>query len=289
MVAHSDRGVNISVFLAEGKPEGLRLIEVSNWTGLVLVTGLGSPKAFFNRAEAHSPGIYLLTSSNGDEPPSLYIGESEDVANRIRQHLRRTEDYWQQVITATVKDSSLNKAHIKWLENRLINLAKSARRATLKNGNVGTESSLHEADIATLESYLDDFLMIIKLFGIDAFEIGNVAQAISVDGILSLKGAGSAEASGYETESGFLVSSGFARRSETTSVQPWITQLRLHLIDSGIFELDNSDRYLLTAPYEFNSPSAAAAAVMGRSANGLLEWKDASGTTLRDIRQSRTL
>ena len=38
--------------------------------------------------------------------------------------------------------------------------------------------------------------------------------------------------------------------------------------------------YIFTKDYLFSSPSAAAAIVMGRSANGRIEWKDSKGKTI---------
>jgi hypothetical protein len=109
----TERGINISIFLAEGRSDGLKIIELSNWTGVVLSSGLSHSTPLLARAEIRAPGIYLLIGKSEDDRILLYIGESEDVGTRIKQHLQKSVEYWQQAIVATAKDQSLNKAHIK--------------------------------------------------------------------------------------------------------------------------------------------------------------------------------
>jgi hypothetical protein len=41
--------------------------------------------------------------------------------------------------------------------------------------------------------------------------------------------------------------------------------------------------YQFTQDYSFSAPSTAAAVVLGRSANGRIEWKAADGRTLKEI------
>ncbi len=40
--------------------------------------------------------------------------------------------------------------------------------------------------------------------------------------------------------------------------------------------------WVFTKDYLFSSPSTAAGVIMGRSANGLIEWKKKDGTTIKD-------
>ena len=58
--------------------------------------------------------------------------------------------------------------------------------------------------------------------------------------------------------------------------------LRQKLIDENV--LINQGEYLeFSEDYIFSSPSTAAVIVMGRNANGLTEWRNKEGKTLKDF------
>jgi hypothetical protein len=54
---------------------------------------------------------------------------------------------------------------------------------------------------------------------------------------------------------------------------------RQELIDLGLMAQQSSD-HAFTQDYTFSSPSTAACVVLGRSANGRLDWKDVQGRSL---------
>tara|TARA_R110002095_G_scaffold209010_2_gene195145 strand:- start:151 stop:387 length:237 start_codon:yes stop_codon:yes gene_type:complete len=64
--------------------------------------------------------------------PLVYIGESDDVAKRLNQHNQPEgkggKDFWERVCLITSKDQNLTKSHVKFLESRLIALAKQSGR-----------------------------------------------------------------------------------------------------------------------------------------------------------------
>ena len=286
MAKTSARGVSILVFLAEGSPEGLRVVERSNWTGVVLVSSAADPTALLARAELEGPGVYLLVGeSSSEELRSLYVGEADDVKKRVRQHLAKADERWQQIVVATRKDMSLNKAHVRWLERELISRGRAANRSSLANINGGFASPLHEADVATLESYLEDLLTILPLLGIDSFEVPEVAAESLARTRYVLRGTAGVAAEGYEKGSGFVVIAGTTRAAHTPSTSPAIVNLRSRLLSNGVFEEAEAGTWRLASAYAFDSPSAAAAVLLGRPANGLTEWKTPGGRTLKVSRQ----
>lgn len=289
MSSNSKRGVSILVFLAEGSPDGLRVVERSNWTGVVLLAGIADPAVLLARPELDGPGVYMLVGRPGDEARPLYIGEADNVGKRVRQHLAKADENWQQVLVATRKDTSLNKAHVRWLERELIHIAREARRAAVSNVNSGFASPLHEAEVATMEAYLDDLLTILPILGIDSFQIAQSAPSGSSSRPYYLRGAGGVEADGYETTSGFVVSKGTTRATHVTSTAPGTIRLRQRLLDEGVFFKSDDDLWQLATPYSFDSPSTAAAVMLGRTANGLIEWKTSEGRTLKSKRQAEIL
>lgn len=85
--------------------------------------------------------------------------------------------------------------------------------------------------------------------------------------------ANGAQANGVETADGFLVqASSRARMTEVPSCPESVRQLRAALVANGALQASD-DGYTFAQDYVFQSPSTAAAVVLGRSANGRIEWK----------------
>jgi hypothetical protein len=75
-----------------------------------------------------------------------------------------------------------------------------------------------------------------------------------------------------------------AVRDEVPSIHRYMSVLRKELIEKGVL-VDTEKSYIFTQDYEFNSPSTAAGIVLGRSANGRIEWKDSKGVTLKALQE----
>lgn len=281
-------GTSITVFLPDGNPDGVRLIYKSHWTGIgVASTRSRYADARLVREELRRPGVYVLVGPAED--PSydarIYVGEGEDPRARIDSH-HANKDFWSRFVVFTSFGQSLNKATIRFLEARLLELAASAGRAELDNGNAPALPPLSEPDAADAESFLADMLLIFPILGINLFE---PRQQTASANRLHLKGP-SAQAEGAEADDGFLVFTGALARTETVgSFEEWSkgwARLRESLIESGTFaQVDGGASLRLTVDHVFKSPSAAAAILLGRNANGLVEWKDSSGNTLKQLRE----
>ncbi len=152
-------GASIRIFLADGTPDGLRLVEKSNWTGLGIVCPRSQYPAVRPRVEFGRPGVYVLVGPGDSALPQVYIGEAEELRSRLDNH-RQTKDFWTRVIAFTSKDGSINKAHVRYLESRLIGLAAAAKRAELANGNAPALPALSEPDKADVENFLREMLVI---------------------------------------------------------------------------------------------------------------------------------
>ena len=275
------RGTSIRLYLADGRADGFRLVEKSNWTGLGLVSSRSDYTNARKRDEYVRPGVYLLTG-----PPSgsalkdqLYIGEADDVRDRVDQHLRG-KDFWMTVVAFTSKDENLNKAHVRYLEARLVQLATKAGRVNVLNGTVPALPKLSEPDRADMEAYLREMLVILPLLGIVAFE--EIAARAPRAAQSHLKGNG-AQATGADSPEGFVVFAGsLARMESVPSIQAWLEAHRERLRQEGTLVPDGS--YLLFTRAElFDSPSTATGVILGRSANGRAEWKSESGQSLKDL------
>lgn len=278
---------SLRIFVADGDPDGLRLVERSNWIGKAVVFPRALLPSIKKRDEFGQTGVYLLLGPREDgEGDKLYIGEGDPVLDRLESHYAK-KDFWTRSVFFVAGPGQLNKAHVQFLEARLLQLAKAARRMTLDNCNQPAEPTLSEADRADMQVFLDNMLGMLPVLGIHAFEQASSVAVVKKDALLTCKGKG-VSATGYEATQGFVVKAGSQATGETApSMQQHVRgmyDLRQELIGNGVLQ-SNVDHYVFTQDYTFNSPSTAAAVVLGRSANGRIEWKDGQGRTLKELQE----
>lgn len=276
----------IKLFLLDGVPNGRMTCELSNWTGKAYKIPRNRIKESATREELSSTGVYLLfgksdISSNKDV---VYIGEAENIIKRLSQHLNE-KDYWNEAIVFISKDENLNKAHIKYLENRLHQIASNVNRYEVKNSNTPTLPSIAESDQAEMEEFIENIKMLVNILGFKVFEeLRQTKENTSKsDNKLYIKAARGADAQGQQTSDGFVVFQG--SEVATTIVNSYpdaMNKLRSKLTEEKVI-IEENEKLILQTDYLFSSPSAAAAIVMGRSANGLVEWKSSKGKSLKDI------
>lgn len=161
----------IRIFVVEGDPEGIRLIDRMNWTGVGVVFPRERWQTARSRAELGRTGVYILVGYKEDDEdlPTLYIGEGDAVRDRIDSHAQ-TKEFWEHGYAFTTSNSGLNKAHVRWLERELIQQAKKAGRSKLDNGTAPPEPPLSEAERADSRAFLREILQVLPIMGLRAFE-----------------------------------------------------------------------------------------------------------------------
>lgn len=279
----------LHIFIADGDPDGLRIVERSNWNGKALMF----PRALYtqlrNRPEFNQTGVYLLLGPRTDgDGEMLYIGEGDPVRKRLETHYAQ-KDFWTRAVFFIAGPGQLNKAHVEYLEAQLVSRAKAAKRIPLENANTPTEPTLSEADRAYMEVFLQNLLGMLPVLSIHAFELSSVMVAKTKSPALTCHGRG-ITATGYDTPQGFVVQSGsFAASDEVASLRkhfPYVCKLRADLLKSGVL-IPEGDKFRFEQDYAFTSPSLASSAVLGRSSNGRMAWKDATGKTLKDLQETQ--
>jgi hypothetical protein len=278
---------SLRIFVADGDPDGLRLVERSNWIGKAVVFSRTHLPTIKKRDEFNQTGVYLLLGPREDgEGEKLYIGEGDPVRPRLESHYAQ-KDFWNRAVFFVAGPGQLSKAHVQFLESRLIQLAKSAKRMPLDNGKNETEPTLSEADRADMQVFLENMLGMLPVLGIHAFEQMASVTAVTPNALLTCKGKG-VIARGYESTQGFVVKAGSHAVGETVpSMQQHVRgmfDIRQDLIANGVLQVDNGN-YKFDQDYAFSSPSTAATVVLGRSANGRIEWKDGRGKTLKELQE----
>lgn len=272
----------IKIFLIDGDPNGRLSCELSNWTGKAYKIPRIKIKDCTDRNDLINTGIYLLFGKDEDGKDKVYIGEAEIILKRLNQQLN-DKDFWHEAIVFINKDENLNKAHIKYLENRLHDIAKSADRYKVENSNTPTQSSISESDRAEMEEYIINLKLLVNTLGHKVFEDKREKNFIKKQEYFSIKSVRGSDAQGELTSDGFVVfKNSKASATEVTSISPSFINMKKELVTKGILKL-SGEVYEFTEDYIFSSPSSAAVIVMGRNANGPMEWKLADGTTLKEF------
>jgi len=271
----------VRIFLTKGSPTSVRTAEISNWTGKAVAGPRSQIEEMLKREEAGKPGVYFLAGVNPESGRDrVYIGEAEIIRNRIKGHLDR--DFWKTLVFFVSKDENLTKAHIKYLEGKLIETARAVGRFELENAQT-SGSHLPESDAADMDVFLYRMEQLLPILGQEFLKpvVKNEARARRTDLLFcEIKGF---KARGRQTDNGFAVLKGseavLEERPSTQKYQ-YAANLRAGLRSDGVVE-EKNDRLVFLADHEFSSPSAAAAVIHGGQANGLTAWKDSKGVSLK--------
>jgi len=274
------RPFSIKIFVPDGDPDGLRLVEKSNWTGIGVVFNRTTYKQVVDRPEFARTGVYVLVGSpEGSGLPTIYVGEGDPVKDRLSQHYSK-KDFWDWAVFFVTKDNSLDKAHVQRMEWRLLDLAKDAKQCKLDNSNMPAPPSLSDADAADVDSFLLDMLSTFPLLGLGVFEKTETTKKPGNMLFIESKGI---KASGYEDAKGFVVCKGSqVLKEEQNAIHQYMVTLRKDLVEQGVLA-ENGQYYAFTQDQVFGSPSSAAGVILGRTANGRVEWKTKDGTTLKEL------
>ena len=280
---------SLRIFVTDGDPDGLRIVDKSNWIGKALLFPRALLPHVKTRPELAQTGVYLLLGPRPDgEGDMLYVGEGDPILPRLQDHQAKKDFLTRAIGFTTTTAGQLNKAHVQFLESRLIALARAAKRLPLDNANQPAEPSLSEADRADMEVFLGHMLGMLPVLGVHAFEQAPKAPAAKASPVLTCKGKG-VQATGYEASQGFVVQAGSQAVADTVPSMALhvrgMYDLRQELIGNGVLDLQGGI-YQFTQDYSFSSPSTAAAVVLGRSANGRIEWKATDGRTLKELQEA---
>jgi hypothetical protein len=275
-------GKTIKIFLIDGDPNGRMSCELSNWSGKAYKITRINIKDCTDRNDLISTGVYLLFGKDEEGKDLVYIGEAESILKRLTQHLNQ-KDFWNETIVFISKDDNLNKAHIKYLENRLHDTARQAKRYKVQNSIIPTQSSLSESDKAEMEEFIENIKMLVNTLGHKVFDEKREFKPKQKHEAFFIKAARGADGQGEPSSDGFVVFKGSkAAATISNSMTPSFITLRQKLKEEGVL-VDKGDYYEFPEDYIFSSPSTAAVMVMGRSANGLTEWKQKDGKTLKEF------
>lgn len=282
-------GKAIELFLVNGTADSLITAELSNWNGKAIKI----PRieiASCSRDDITQAGVYFLFCKEDDGSDSVYIGEAENVKERLVQHLRDYQSekeryYWNTAVIFTGRD--LNKALIRYLENRFVMIARDSKRYLVLTKNTYRNTVMKESQIAVMEEFIENVKILINALGYKVLEpvAQQETQLEQSDEELLLLETASANASGKVTTEGFVLFKGAVLNDKASakSLSAGLQRLRQKLFDER--KVQDS---VTTEDILFSSSSAAADFVLGYSASGPRTWHAKDGRTLKEIEESQT-
>jgi hypothetical protein len=273
----------IQMCIFDGNPNGRIMCELSNWNGRVYKISRNDLSEFANRPDCEYTGVYFLFGKNEDNKDTVYVGEAEKMLVRLKQHLK-DHNYWNDCVVVISKDNILNKAHVKYLENKFYTLALDAKRSSIINNTVPTCSSISEFDESMLSEFIENARLLVNTLGYKVFDKIDISvvEKENSDTIFHIAAARGADARGLIVPDGFMVIKGSKIAKDTVpSMSSNLVNLRNIMLEKNII----NQEFVFVTDYIFTSPSLAAAIVMGRNANGRTEWKNINNKSIKDIEE----
>ena len=273
----------LELFFIDGKPDGMLTAEVFGWTGHILVAPRTRLPDALKRKESSYTGVYILLGEQNEEPMA-YIGEGENIANRIKSHDSK-KDWWTRAVLITSAANNLHKAHVQYLESKLVSEGIQAANIKFENGTNPSLPSLSEAAQANMEAFIDQLLMVLPAIRVDLFTSKAKPQKITRQAVssseqespifeLTRKKEG-ITATAILEDGEFVVQQGSLARGEYIGERSdrysyWKQYDKL--VEQGILA-DKGGHKVFTVSYAFSSTSAAGAVCNGRSTAGPIAWK----------------
>jgi len=296
------QGITVRIFLPQGTGQGLKIAEIPfNWTGKAFWIHRYQLNLLLDRDELENPGLYILIAQNDEinSRYSMYVGETENVKNRLKQHLEK--DFWNQVIVFTNSDENLTKAHVKYLEYSVCKKLADANRVILENTQIPNENVLPESEKANMDEFVNKIYLIIETFGFPGIfekirskeispDVPSSENKMINDYTFQIKLQRINATMTPDLPIGFKVIKGseLAKTSSRWETDPMLKSARLkrdQLITEGLIE-QKGDSIVLLDDVWFTSPSAASNFVVGRKSNGRTSWVTEEGTNYGDIEDS---
>lgn len=204
------------------------------------------------------------------------------------EHLKDNK-YFSEVVILTTQNNSFGPTEISYLENRFTNIALKTGRYKVRNGNEPNIGNVTEEKESELEEFIKYSKMVLGVLGYKVFiPILNTTEKIIEKNqkeskfYLSRKSKKSQQliqASCIRTNEGFVVlKDSMIEGIDSEAIPLAIKELRTKCKANK--EIFNGK---LTKNLLFNSPSYAAAFVLGMQTNGRVDWKDENGITLKEL------
>lgn len=279
-------GKSIDLYLMDGTATGRWQATLSNWNCNAYKIPRADLKKCDDLPELHSPGVYFLFGrDNETNQPFVYVGEGDDALKRILQPHTFEKDgsYWMEVVILITLDGSLDKAKIKYLENRFHHIVVETSRYIVKNGNTPPQSPVQKKIQDMLEEFILNTQLIMPALGHKVFEpqpSENNDDSTENNLFIFRDKGKNIVATGKVADDGFWVLKGSQINPKIAPSLPAGVKKSRQLFATQI-----DQENILQVDVSFGSPSYAASFVIGRNSNGLTEWKNKEGVSLKEMNE----
>lgn len=271
------RSKRINIILHDGGPYGLRTVEMSNWNGKIIICPRSALSQLKEQVYSNVPALYVLLS---DDNSQIYIGETDSLSQRLAHHATN-KDFWTYLVAFTSPEFS--KTEVRYLEHVLLNRIEKEKRFELHNSKNQQKLTIRPDVSDAMDEYLDLSADALLAVGIDLLAANKNVET-ELNGVSVFCSGPDAEASGLWTQNGLLVYAGSKIRKQATTTTPTQITAQVHAyINSGLLVDSDTNSYALTEDHLFTSASRAAGFILGRSANGLTEWKTKDGIPIKEL------
>lgn len=276
----------IQIFLPSGEPTGIRIAEITTRIVQLIEVPRKRLPEFFKMAESTQVGVYFLVAAPDDDSvPRVYIGQTGDLRGRLAEHDNK-KDFWERALVLVSRTHSLTQTHTLFLEWLSIDTTRKVGRYGDLNGNAGSRPYTPAPLEADCREIFETGHTLLATLGYPLFvPLPQADEKSSTDELFYCR-SGGVDGKGLYTTEGFVVLAGsVGRRQHVPSIQGTSdANRRDQLISDGVMKVEG-DTVVFTRDHLFRSPSMAAVALLGRTANGWLEWKDGAGQTLDAVKR----
>lgn len=269
----------VTLILKNGNAQGILECQIDEWYGISYKIPRNKIREAKDLDYINNTGVYILFGEEAETSKKIaYIGETEKIYERIKKHNIET-DFWNECIVFMSENNSLNKAHIKYIENELYNIAKEANRFEIRNDTVPTRSSLGSADEIRAKKFVEKIIIITPLIGYKLFDRVITEEQSTNDNLLYLTINGINYAKGMMTDEGFVILKGSKLRENISG------SLSKSLVNYCERERNSTDIIdgIFVDDHLCSTPSMAAVLILGRNSDGYNEWKNKDNVSLRKI------
>jgi predicted GIY-YIG superfamily endonuclease len=231
-------------------------------------------------------GVYFLIGEDTEDGDRLvYVGQTGDLRARLTAHNQK-KDFWERALVLVSKTNSLTQTHALFLEWHALQQIRNAGRFADENGNSGSRPHTPAPLEAECFEVFETGSVLVSSLGYPLFDpVAKPKQSEEPEDVFSLRSpSNGVEAKGLYTAEGFVVLAGSVGRVDTApSLGVTNERWRQRLLDAGVMRPNEEGRLVFPKDHLFKSPSGAAIALLGRTANGWREWKSPQGQTLHEL------
>ena len=280
----------IQIFLPGGDPRGIRVAEITTRIVQVIEVPRSLLQDFLKMPESNQVALYFLFGEADDGvEQKVYIGQTGDLRARLIKH-NKEKEFWQRALVLISRTNSLTQTHALFLEWHCLQATRKAGRYADENGNNGSKPHTPPPLEADCVEIFETGHTLLATLGYPLFDPVAKATAVPTEDDVFFCKASGANGRGLYTQEGFVVLKGSIGRKENVPsiIDTPGHRLRLRLLETGVMRVDGKTVVFLK-DHLCRSPSMAALALMGRPANGWLEWKTEDGETLDAIKRGGTV